>query len=144
MGFGIKFKVLVEGLKPIDAAHDGEWIDLRSAEDVEMETGEYKKLHLGVAAALPPGYEAIIASRSSTFEKWGIVPVNGIGIIDNLYHGNGDEWRFPVIAMRKTKIHKNDRICQFRIIKQQPDISIVPVKDLEGTNRGGFGSTGSE
>ena len=140
----IKIKPLVEDLKPIVAAHEGEWIDLRSAEDVEMNAGEYRRLRLGVAIQLPQDYEAIVAARSSTFEKWGIMPANGIGIIDNAYKGDDDEWSFPVIAYRKTKIHKNDRICQFRVLPNQPDISIWTVKKLGNENRGGFGSTGGE
>ncbi len=140
----IKVKVLVDGLKSIEAANPGEWIDLRSAEDVSLRAGDYKKLRLGVAIELPPGCEAIISSRSSTFEKWGIIPVGGIGIIDNKYKGDNDEWSFPVMAVRTTKIHKNDRICQFKVIKQQGDIDIRYVKYLGNENRGGFGSTGEK
>lgn len=144
MGFAVKIKTLVDGLKTIDAAHEGEWIDLRAAEDISLEAGEYQKIPLGVAMALPSGYEAIVAARSSTFQKWGILPANGIGIIDHLYKGDGDQWSFPVIAFRHTKIHKNDRICQFRIIKQQPAIDILYVDRLGNEDRGGFGSTGVE
>lgn len=44
--------------------------------------------------------------------------------------------------MEDTVIHKNDRICQFRIMKKQPEIHFETVKELEGKSRGGFGSTG--
>ena len=108
----VKIKALTEGLKDISSAHDGEWIDLRAAEDMELDLGEYKKIPLGVAMELPRGYEAVIAPRSSTYSKWGIIMACSIGIIDNLYCGDNDEWYFPAIALRKTKIHKNDRICQ--------------------------------
>ena len=138
----VKIKPLVEGLKPIVAAHPGEWIDLRSAEDISLEVGEYHCVRLGVAIELPPGYEAHIASRSSTFKKWAIMPANGIGIVDNAYKGNDDEWMFPVIAYRLTKIHKHDRICQFRIVESMDAVKIETVKHLGNENRGGFGSTG--
>lgn len=139
----INVKPLVEGLKPLEQANFAEWIDLRSAETVELEAGEYHRIRLGVAIELPPCCEAIVASRSSTFEKWGIIPVNGIGVIDNKYKGENDEWQFPVIAMRKTKIHKNDRICQFRVQIQQGEIKLEYVDTLGNEeNRGGFGSTG--
>lgn len=140
----IRIKPLIEGLKPIVQAHEGEWIDLRSAIDIEMEAGEYKKIPLGVAIQLPDGYEAIVAARSSTFAKWGIIAANGIGVIDNLYCGENDEWSFPAIALRKTHIHKNDRICQFRIIYQQPSFDMETVKKLGNADRGGFGSTGKD
>ena len=98
---------------------------------------------LGVAMELPAGYEAIIAPRSSTFKKWGIMSVNSIGIIDNSYKGDNDEWGFPVIAFRETIIYKNDRICQFRIQKNMEEVTLKEVASLNNKDRGGFGSTGS-
>ena len=138
----IKIKYMDKDLKPIDAAHKGEWIDLRSAETIEMNAGEFRKIRLGVAMQLPPGYEAIIAPRSSTFDKWGIIFLNSIGIIDNLYCGDNDEWHVAVMALRKTKIHKNDRICQFRILHGQPSLQFIEVEHMDSPDRGGFGSTG--
>ena len=138
----ILVKYIEKDLMPIVSAHEGEWIDLRSAETVELSAGECKRIRLGVAMQLPPGYEAIVAPRSSTFDKWGIIFLNSVGIIDNLYCGDSDEWHVPVMAFKKTKIHKNDRICQFRIVKTQPKVNLVAVDILGNENRGGFGSTG--
>ena len=92
---------------------------------------------------LPDGYEAIVAPRSSTFKNYGLIQTNGIGIIDSTYCGNNDEWLMPVLATRETMIHKNDRICQFRIQKKQPTIKFVVVDKLGDEDRGGFGSTGT-
>lgn len=117
------------------------WIDLRAAEDVEMTAGEYKMIPLGVAMQLPTGYEAHIMPRSSTFKNFGIIMACS-GIIDNSYSGNEDEWKFGAFAARNTTIHKGDRICQFRIIKNQPEISFEEVDYLANESRGGFGSTG--
>lgn len=139
----IKLKQIVPGLKHIDSAHEGEWIDLRAAEDVDLEPFEYRKIRLGVAMQLPDGYEAIMAPRSSTYNKWGIIMACSIGIIDNSFNGDNDEWSFPAISLKRTKIHKNDRICQFRIVRSQPDCSIRVVDRLGNEDRGGFGSTGS-
>lgn len=127
---------------PIDKIIVGDWIDLRSAEDVELEAGEDRIISLGISMKLPEGYEAHVVSRSSTFKKWGILQANGIGIIDNSYSGDDDIWRFHAIAMRDTKIYKGDRICQFRIMEKQPELKFVEVDKLEGPSRGGFGSTG--
>lgn len=138
----IKVRPLVEGLKSIDKAHVGEWYDLRAAKDISLEPGEYCEVPLGVAIELPEGFEAIVASRSSSFKKWGIMPVNGIGVIDHRYCGDQDEWKFPVIAFRKTRINKNDRICQFRILYGQPECNLRTVDRLGNANRGGIGSTG--
>lgn len=123
-------------------AGKSDWIDLRAAEDVEMKAGEFRLIRLGVAMKLPEGYEAHIVPRSSTFKNFGVIQTNHMGVIDGSYCGNDDEWRFPAYAVRDTRIHVNDRICQFRIMKNQPVIEFEQVDCLEGENRGGFGSTG--
>lgn len=121
----------------------GDWIDLRAAEDVTLKAGERAIISLGVSMKLPDGYEAHIVPRSSTFKKWGIIQTNHIGIIDNSYSGNNDIWSMPVYAMRDTEIKMNDRICQFRIMKKQPELEFIEVDHLDGADRGGFGSTGA-
>lgn len=130
------------GNTPIEKISVGDWIDLRSAEDVEMKQWEYRRISLGVSMKLPEGYEAHVSARSSTFSKFGIMITNGIGIIDNSYSGDNDIWQFPALAVRDTIIHKGDRIAQFRVVKKQPEFELVEVDHLEGPNRGGFGSTG--
>ena len=139
----IKIRYLETGLVEVKVTEIGDWIDLRSAESVCLYKGEKALLRLGVAMKLPDGYEAIIAPRSSTFKNYGIIQTNGIGIIDSTYCGNNDEWMMPVLATRETMIHKNDRICQFRIQKKQPTIKFVVVDKLGDEDRGGFGSTGT-
>ena len=141
----IKIKYLnddITRLEYIDGKSD--WIDLRSAEEVELKAGEFKLIHLGVAMQLPEGYEAHIVPRSSTFKKWGIIQTNHCGIVDNTYCGPNDWWCMPVFALRDTKIEVNDRICQFRIQKNQPTLVFNEVEEMEADNRGGFGSTGTK
>jgi dUTP pyrophosphatase len=97
---------------------------------------------------LPEGYEAHITPRSSTYKNYGIIQTNHMGVIDNSYCGNNDIWKFPAYFIGSSEmsfgcsIFKNDRICQFRIVKKQPTIKFTKVDNLEGQNRGGFGSTG--
>lgn len=130
----------VEKLRYIDGKSD--WIDLRAAANIEMKAGEFKLIPLGIAMELPKGYEAHVVPRSSTFKNFGIIQVNSMGIIDETYCGDNDQWFMPVLAVRDTKISINDRICQFRIMKHQPTIEFEMVEKLEGADRGGFGSTG--
>lgn len=120
----------------------GDWIDLRSAEDVELKTGDFKIIKLGIGMKLPYGWEAHVAPRSSTYKNFGIICANSFGIIDNSYCGDEDEWGFPAIALRDTTIHKNDRICQFRVVEKQPSIDFVEVEHLDKVSRGGFGTSG--
>lgn len=130
----------IEKLRYIDGKSD--WIDLRAAENVTLKAGEFCLISLGVSMALPQGYEALIAPRSSTFKNYGIIQTNHVGVVDETYCGDGDVWRMPVYAVRDTEIKVNDRICQFRIQKHQPQIVFDEVDFLDGTDRGGFGSTG--
>ena len=137
----IKIKYFTD-IEHIEKISQGDWIDLRAAETVSLSKGEFKLISLGVGMILPDGYEAHIVPRSSTFKKFHIIQTNHMGIIDNSYCGEQDEWKFPALAVEDTIINKNDRICQFRIVKKQPEIVFEQVKKLSDTSRGGFGSTG--
>ena len=130
----------IEHLTYIDNKSD--WIDLRAAEDVVMNAGEFKLIPLGVAMELPKGYEAHIVPRSSTYKNFGVIQTNHTGIVDESYSGDNDQWFFPAYALRDTEIHVNDRICQFRIMEHQPKISFVETDHLGNEDRGGIGSTG--
>lgn len=130
----------IERLDYIDKKSD--WIDLRAAEDVELKKDEFRLIPLGVAMELPEGYEAHVVPRSSTYKNFGIIQTNHMGIIDESYCGDGDQWFFPAYALRDTQIHAGDRICQFRIMEHQPRIQFEEVDSLGHQDRGGHGSTG--
>lgn len=132
----------IEKLTYIDGKSD--WIDLRAAEDVDLKAGEFKLIPLGVAMELPIGYEAHVVPRSSTFKNFGIIQTNHQGVIDCSYCGDNDQWFMPVYAVRDTQIHVNDRICQFRIMENQPKIVFDEVEHLDHVDRGGHGSTGKQ
>ena len=121
-----------------------DWIDLRASEEESLKKGEFKLIPLGVAMELPKGYEAHVVPRSSTYKNFGLIQANHCGVIDGSYCGDHDMWYAPMIAMRDTVIHVNDRICQFRIMKNQPEIEFLEVDNLEGKDRGGFGTTGKQ
>lgn len=122
----------------------GDWIDLRTAEDAELKAGEDKLISLGISMELPPGYEAVVVPRSSTFKRWGVIQTNHMGVIDNSYSGDNDIWHFPAYATRDVFIKKNKRICQFRIQKKMEDVEFETVEKLENKDRGGLGSTGED
>jgi dUTP pyrophosphatase len=150
----------------------GEWIDLRASEEVVLNAPQAGTLKghdvkhrdvvsdvtyipLGIAMKLPDGFEAIVASRSSAAKKMGVIMANGIGIVDNSYCGDNDQWMYPAIPLRKTSIAQNTRICQMRIQLSQKatiwqkikwlftsGIELVEVKSLDTKDREGLGSTG--
>lgn len=130
-------------IEPVVQKEGSDWIDLRAAQEVEMGPNQFKLIPLGVSMKLPEGYEAHIVPRSSTFKTWGIIQTNHMGVIDESYCGDDDQWMMPVLATKAVTIHKNDRICQFRIFKKQPNIVFQEVDSLGEESRGGFGSTGT-
>ena len=130
----------IEQLSYIDGKSD--WIDLRAAETIELKAGEFKLIPLGVAMALPKGYEAHIVPRSSTFKNFGVIQTNHMGVVDESYCGPNDQWLFPAYAIRDTVINVNDRICQFRIMEHQPKIEFVSDNLENNIDRNGIGSTG--
>lgn len=138
----IKIKYFDPDLIRLEKIEKGNWIDLRAAETIEMKKGEFKLIPLGIAMHLPLGYEAHVVPRSSTFKNFKILQTNSFGVIDESYCGDNDQWFFPALAVEDTVIHKNDRICQFRITDHQPVIDFEEVETLGMPDRGGHGSTG--
>ncbi|MBR6391213.1 MAG: dUTP diphosphatase [Lachnospiraceae bacterium] len=136
------FSDKIDKLEYIDGKSD--WIDLRAAEDVEFKQGEFKLIPLGIGIRLPAGFEAHMVPRSSTYKNYGLIQANHMGVIDCSYCGDNDQWFVPMIAMRDTVVHANDRICQFRIMENQPKLEFREVEHLDEVDRGGFGSTGRQ
>lgn len=168
----IKIKYLGDN-HTIDVRLNGDWIDLYARETISINgpiattlkrtkndskrecVFEYTLIPLGIAVALPKGYEAIVAPRSSTMKNFKVLQSNSIGIIDWSYRGENDEWKFPALALEDTTIEAGQRICQFRIQLSQKatiwqklkwlfsnGVEIVEVKKLHSKDRGGFGTTG--
>lgn len=142
MGLPLRIKYFDKSIEKLKKTEKGDWIDLRSAIDISLKKGDFALIPLGVGMVLPDGYEAHIVPRSSTFKNWKIIQTNSVGIIDNSYSGENDQWMMPVYAVEDTKIKKNDRICQFRILEKMPVLEIQEVEHLNDVSRGGFGSTG--
>lgn len=139
VSFRIKYLRDIEEIVPTLL---GDWVDLRCGEDITLRKGEFIYIPLGVAMELPLGFEALIVPRSSTFKNFGVIQTNSVGVIDESYCGDNDEWHMPVYATRDVFIPKNARICQFRVIEHQPCLNMVETKKLRNNDRGGLGSTG--
>ena len=129
-------------IEPIEINPKGDWIDLRSAIDIDLKKDEFKLIPLGVAMQLPKGYEAHIVPRSSTYKNFGIIQTNHQAVIDESYCGDNDQWYYPIYALRDTHISMGDRICQFRIMEKQPMLEFEEVDRLNNKDRNGFGSSG--
>ena len=158
VGDKVKIRIrYLDGAKKLEKITKGDWIDCFVYEDIFIPEGSYGMVNLGFAMELPEGYEAHLAPRSSTFKTWGVIQTNSFGVIDNSYAGNEDIWKYPVYCLKGKDIErvnetygkkgtwfrKGDKICQFRIIENQPTIEFEEVDDLGNETRGSFGSTGS-
>jgi len=138
----IKIKYHSKDINDVAKIRVGDWIDLRSAEYVEMKMFDFKFISLGISMEIPEGYEMLLAPRGSTFKNFGIIQPNSPGVIDNSYCGDDDIIKMPALAMRDTIININDRICQFRLLPNQKTLNFIVVDSLSNSNRGGFGSSG--
>ena len=148
----VQIKYHVPDMEKIMKISVGDWIDLRAADDVFIPVCAYENVSLGISMKLPEGYEAHVLPRSSTFMRYGVIMVNGMGVIDESYSGDNDVWHFPAFCLMPNGrngefpgswIRKNDRICQFRIMPKQPAaLDFVEVFRMRDKDRGGFGSTG--
>lgn len=137
----IKYHVKeLEKLRYIDGKSD--WIDLRVAENVSMKQGEYRLISMGISVEIPKGYEMLIVPRSSAYKNFGILQTNAMGVVDESFCGDNDIIHMPILAMRDTEIHINDRIGQFRLLPHQPEVHFIEVDHLDNEDRGGFGTTG--
>jgi dUTP pyrophosphatase len=139
----IKVKYHNNNIPKLNKIAQGDLIDLYAAETVELKKDECKLISLGVSMKLPEGYKANLYPRSSTYKNWGVTMPNSVGQIDNSYCGEGDIWKFQALAHRDTIIKEGDRICQFEIVPVMKGIEIEEVDKLDDSDRGGFGSTGT-
>lgn len=88
-----------DGATKLKKITKGNWLDVYSREDIFVPVGEQKLIPLGFALELPQGWEGHLAPRSSTFKKWGIIQTNHVGVVDDTYIGDNDEWMMPVYCV---------------------------------------------
>ncbi|MDY4948309.1 MAG: deoxyuridine 5'-triphosphate nucleotidohydrolase [Clostridium cadaveris] len=145
-----------EGATKLNKIKKGNWIDVYANDDVFVKVNERAMIPLGFALELPQGWEGHLAPRSSTFKTWGIIQTNGIGVVDDTYIGDNDQWHMPVYCLQPkdneiiegaqqkgTWIRKGNKIGQFRIMEVMPEIEFEEVKCFNNEDRGGFGTTGA-
>ena len=152
-----------ENAKKLEINPKGNLIDVYANEDVFVPYMGYAMIKLGFALELPKGCIAKLYPRSSTFKTWGVIQTNHVGIIDETYCGDNDEWCYPVqcvmplqtiktevnghkVTIAGTWIKKGSKIAQFEIVKATHQLiyDFEEVPYLNNYDRGGFGSTGDK
>ena len=148
-----------DGATKMEKIAKGNWIDVYSNADIFVPVGERAMIPLGFALELPQGWEGHLAPRSSTFKSWGIIQTNHVGVVDDTYIGDNDQWHMPVYCLtanckvneneiptvdgrQGVWIRKGDKIGQFRIMEVMPEIEFDEVESFGNADRGGFGTTG--
>ena len=140
-----------DGATKLQKISKGNWIDVYANKDVFVKEGERAMIPLGFALELPSGWEGHLAPRSSTFKTWGIIQTNSVGVVDDTYIGDNDQWHMPVFCLqgkeenegsKGTWVKQGDKIGQFRIMEVMPEIEFEEVESFGNQDRGGFGTTG--
>ena len=137
-----------EGATKLKKISKGNWIDVYASKDIFVPLNERAMVPLGFALDLPQGWEGHLAPRSSTFKTWGIIQTNSVGVVDDTYIGDNDQWHMPVYCLQAkhdngTWIRTGDKIGQFRIMEVMPEIQFDEVESFGNCDRGGFGTTGT-
>jgi dUTP pyrophosphatase len=125
-------------------AHRGDGgVDLRAAEDVELQPGERALVPTGIAVAIPEGHAGLVTPRSGLAVRHGVTVLNGPGLVDAGYRG---ELKVALVNLGGARhlIERGERIAQLVVVAVAA-VELVAVDSLPDSPRGegGFGSTGS-
>ena len=118
--------------------------DLFSRKEIIIIPFKPTLIPLNVIIKIPKGYFLMLACRSSTPMKKMIMVANGIGIIDQDYHGPNDEICLQVLnfSRQQVVVQRGERIAQALLVKITTVTHFSEKKQLKKQSRGGFGSTG--
>jgi len=117
-------------------------LDLYARTTVTIQPGEVGMVPLNVALELPENHWVLMSARSSLHKK-GVMMANGIGVGDEDYCGDNDEYRAALLNYTKAPvtIERGERIVQMIVMHREP-VELEIVEKLGNKDRGGFGSTG--
>ena len=146
----VKIKVFDGGRVP--QSNNGNWYDcyVRAASVngvtpnsnvIRFAPGDIVVVNLGFAMDIGKGYEGYILPRSSTFKNTGLLLTNSMGLVDDTYNGDNDEWLAMFYSTRCGAFKIGDRLVQISIKKSTP-IDMQNVCELGNPSRGGYGTTG--
>lgn len=131
--------ILPRYAKPGDAGCDGH---ANIEQSITIPPGESRLIPLGVAVAIPEGYEIQVRPRSGLALKHGITVLNTPGTVDSGYRNE-----VAAILINHSRepftVGPTDRVCQL-VLNKVEQIAWIPVVELPESSRGlgGFGSTG--
>jgi dUTP pyrophosphatase len=139
----IKIKRIDKSLPlPIYETNGSVGFDLIARQQVIVHPGGIELIPANVVVKTPPGYMLMLASRSSTPKKKGLMKPHSIGVIDQDYSGENDELKIQVynFTSEPTTVERGEKIAQgvfVRVDRFEWD----EVDQMDSPDRGGFGST---
>lgn len=117
--------------------------DLLAREMTIIKSGEVKLIPCNIIIKVPDGFMFMLANRSSTALKKGLIMGNGIGIVDQDYSGPTDEVKYQAynITDHEVVVEKGERVVQGCFVPVS-HVEFEEVENIGSKDRGGFGSTG--
>lgn len=99
-------------------------------------------LPLNVCIEPPKGYFVFMAARSS-LRKRGLMMANNVGILDEDYAGDGDEYQVALynFSNEPVEVKRGERVVQI-IAFPYERADLLEVESLGNADRGGYGTTG--
>lgn len=138
----IRFKKLVpDAVIPAKAYSTDAGFDLVAVSVEEDRKRNIVTYHTGLAVSLPKNHFALLCPRSSVY-KHQLQLANGLGIIDQDYHGELI-FKYRIVQPHISRYAVGERVGQL-VVVPMPILEVEEVDNLEMTDRGfgGFGSTG--
>ena len=137
----LKFKKLTpDAVMPMKAHPSDAGFDLTAVSVEEDRKRNIVTYHTGIAVSLPEGYFGLLCPRSSVY-KHQLQLANGLGIIDQGYHGELI-FKYRIVQPHISRYPVGERVGQL-VIVPYPELELEEVDELENSDRGegGFGSS---
>lgn len=111
--------------------------DMACREATTIPPHTVKLVPVNIAVEIPDGYFLLLASRSSTPLKKGLMMANSIGIVDPFYNGDKDEILVQLLNFtdQPVEIAKGELLTQALIMKHEP----IEWEEVETLGTDGYG-----
>lgn len=139
----VKIKRVDPGLPlPVYETAGSVGFDILAREDVAVAARSVGLIPGNIIVEVPSDYMLVVASRSSTPKKKGLLTPHGIGIIDHDYCGPEDEIKIQVYNFLETEVQimRGEKIAQ-GVFVHIDKFAWEEVDEMKRESRGGFGST---
>lgn len=95
--------------------------DFYLPKSVSFKPGETKTIDTNIAMEIPEGYFILVAPRSTTFSRFGLIMPHSMGIIDPMYRGDNNELVLLLrnLSKKKVTVPRGAKISQGILMKYE-------------------------